>query len=92
MKDHQFGNCADIAAQFHIHPRALQRRLRGEGETFAAIRDRCRRAMALRYLRNRDIRIARAAAMLGYAQRTALPRRCQAWFGMSAAHVRQREL
>src|SRR5690606_26780055 len=44
-----------IAAEFCLHPRTLQRRLRAEGTSFEDIKDEIRRELALRYIQNGDM-------------------------------------
>ena len=71
-----------------IHPRALQRRLRAEGESFEAIKDGVRREIALRYLKDASIPLIRVAKMLGYSETSALSRSCYRWFSASPRQVR----
>jgi len=84
------GNCthSGVAAMLGIHPRALQRRLRAEGESFEAIKDGVRREVALRYLKDSSIPLIRVARMLGYAETSALSRSCYRWFAASPRQVR----
>jgi AraC-like DNA-binding protein len=84
------GNCthSGVASMLGIHPRALQRRLRAEGESFEAIKDGVRREIALRYLKDPSIPLIRVAKMLGYAETSALSRSCYRWFSASPRQVR----
>lgn len=84
------GNCthSGVASMLGIHPRALQRRLRAEGESFEAIKDRVRREIALRYLKDASIPLIRVAKMLGYSETSALSRSCYRWFSASPRQVR----
>jgi AraC-like DNA-binding protein len=84
------GNCTHggVAAMLGIHPRALQRRLRTEGESFEGIKDSVRREIALRYLKDSSIPLIRVAKMLGYAETSALSRSCYRWFAASPRQVR----
>jgi AraC-like DNA-binding protein len=84
------GNCTHgcVASMLGIHPRALQRRLRAEGESFEAIKDRVRREIALRYLKDASIPLIRVAKMLGYSETSALSRSCYRWFSASPRQVR----
>jgi AraC-like DNA-binding protein len=50
-----------IAAQLHLHPRALQRRLSGEGLTFGAQLDEIRRDAAAHYLSDTNITLSHLA-------------------------------
>lgn len=77
-----------IAAQFRLHPKALQRRLASEGTTFAALVDAVRQGMARRYLRDTDMTLSHLARELGYAEQSVLSRSCRRWFGSSPAALR----
>jgi AraC-like DNA-binding protein len=84
------GNCthSGVASMLGMHPRALQRRLRAEGESFEAIKDGVRREIALRYLKESSIPLIRVAKMLGYSETSALSRSCYRWFSASPRQVR----
>jgi AraC-like DNA-binding protein len=84
------GSCthSGVASMLGIHPRALQRRLRAEGESFEAIKDGVRRQIALRYLKDASIPLIRVAKMLGYSETSALSRSCYRWFSASPRQVR----
>jgi len=84
------GNCTHngVAEMMGMHPRALQRRLQAEGESFEAIKDSVRRKIALRYLRESSIPLIRVARMLGYSETSALSRSCYRWFAASPGQVR----
>ncbi len=84
------GNCTHsaVASMLGIHPRALQRRLRAEGESFEAIKDSVRREIALRYLKESSMPLIRVARMLGYSETSALSRSCYRWFSASPRQLR----
>jgi AraC-like DNA-binding protein len=84
------GNCThnDVASTLGMHPRALQRRLRAEGQSFEAIKDSVRRDIALRYLKQPSIPLIRVARMLGYSETSALSRSCYRWFAASPRQLR----
>jgi AraC-like DNA-binding protein len=84
------GDCthSGVASMLGIHPRALQRRLRAEGESFEGIKDGVRREIALRYLKDSSIPLIRVAKMLGYSETSALSRSCYRWFSASPRQVR----
>jgi AraC-like DNA-binding protein len=84
------GNCTHngVASILGMHPRALQRRLRAEGESFEAIKDAVRREIALRYLKQSSIPLIRVARMLGYSETSALSRSCYRWFAASPRQLR----
>jgi AraC-like DNA-binding protein len=78
-----------IAAQLHLHPKALHRRLAAERTTFGALLDRVRRETAERYLRDTDISLSHLTRELGYAEQSVLSRSCQRWFGSGPAAYRK---
>lgn len=78
-----------VAEQLNLHPKALQRRLAGDGATFAAIVDEVRRELAQRYLRDTRITLAHLARELGYAEQSVLTRSCHRWFGSGPAAYRK---
>jgi len=84
------GNCTHgaVASILGMHPRALQRRLKAEGESFEAIKDGVRREIALRYLKESSLPLIRVAKMLGYSETSALSRSCYRWFSASPRQVR----
>ena len=77
-----------IAAEFCMHPRTLQRRLRAEGTSFEDIKDEIRRDLALRYIQNGDMPLKRVAERLGYAETSVLSRSCFRWFSVSPSELR----
>ncbi|MDR3664827.1 MAG: AraC family transcriptional regulator [Mycobacterium sp.] len=78
-----------VAAQFQLHPKALQRRLTAEGTTFAAVTDVVRRTTAHRYLRDTDIALGHLSRELGYAEQSELSRSCRRWFGCGPTAYRK---
>lgn len=84
------GNCTHehVAATIGMHPRTLQRRLRGEGESFEAIKDAVRRDVALRYLQQPDVSLVRVTEILGYSETSVLSRSCHRWFCASPRELR----
>jgi AraC-like DNA-binding protein len=78
-----------IAAQLHLHPRALQRRLSGEGLTFGALLDEIRRDAAAHYLSDTNITLSHLARELGYAEQSVLTRSCRRWFESGPAAYRK---
>ena len=68
-----------------VHPRALQRLLEREGETYAGLLNTVRRELAVRYLASPGRSITSIAAMTGYATPSAFTRWFSAEFGVSPA-------
>lgn len=79
-----------IAAQFSLHPKALQRRLASEGHTYGGLVDQVRKESADRYLRDTELSLAHLARELGYSEQSALTRSCHRWFDDSPANIRRR--
>lgn len=77
-----------IAADFCLHPRTLQRRLRAEGTSFEDLKDEIRRELALRYIQKDDMPLKRVAEKLGYAETSVLSRSCFRWFAVSPRELR----
>jgi len=80
-----------IAAQFNLHPKALQRRLADEGTTLAALVDDVRKGTAERYLRTTHMSLSHLTRELGYAEQSVLTRACGRWFGCGPAAYRKRQ-
>ncbi|GAA3042551.1 AraC family transcriptional regulator [Gordonia defluvii] len=78
-----------LAAQhLGMHPRTLQRRLAGEGTTFAALVDNVRRDTAQRYLRDTNIDLGHLSRILGYSEQSVLTRSCRRWFNTNPTTYR----
>ncbi|NYI77365.1 AraC family transcriptional regulator [Nocardioides panzhihuensis] len=78
-----------IAAQFSLHPKALQRRLALEGHTYGSLVDGVRRESAERYLRETELSLTHLARELGYSEQSVLTRSCRRWFNDSPANIRR---
>jgi len=85
-------NCSKerVAAQLHLHPRTLLRRLKAEGKCFEEIKDEVRRDMALGYLQGTDLPLRRIAEKIGYAEHSVLTRSCSRWFAATPRELRSR--
>ena len=85
-------DCSDerVAAKLGLHPRTLRRRLKAEGESFQALKERVRRDVALSYLENTGLPLARIAEKLGYSAHSAFSRSCLAWFSATPSELRGR--
>lgn len=77
-----------IAAKLHMSARSLQRRLQGEGTSFAEVLSDLRRDRALHYLKDRRISIAEVAFLLGFGDVTAFHRAFKRWTGSTPARHR----
>jgi AraC-like DNA-binding protein len=78
-----------VAAELHMHPRTLHRRLSVEGTCFEKIKDGVRRDVALGYLRATGLSLQRIAEKVGYAEHSVLTRSCSRWFAASPREVRR---
>jgi AraC-like DNA-binding protein len=76
------GGCtlAGTARGLGVSTRTMQRRLEGEGTSFAEVVDALRRELACAYL-DRRVPIAEIAALLGYADATAFHHAFRRWTG-----------
>ena len=79
----------DVAGMLGFHPRTMQRRLDAEGSSFEAIKDAVRREIALQYLRETTIPLAKLANMLAFPEHSALTRSCRRWFGAPPSAIRR---
>lgn len=79
-----------VAAELHLHPRTLLRRLKAEGKCFEEIKDEVRRDMALGYLQGTDLPLGRIAEKIGYAEHSVLTRSCSRWFAATPRELRSR--
>ena len=79
---------AGIASALAVSPRTLQRRLKEEGTSFAEIRDRFRRDMAVVILRDRRLAIYEVAYLLGYSEPSTFYRAFRRWMGTSPHEYR----
>lgn len=78
-----------LANQLDMTPVTLRRRLRGEGQSFAAIKDELRAVLAQRLLRPQGPSVAEVAAALGYSEPSAFHRAFVKWTGQSPGALRR---
>ncbi|WP_276373459.1 AraC family transcriptional regulator [Chryseolinea sp. H1M3-3] len=71
----------DVAANFNITPRSLQRRLQAEGATFQQLSDDVRKLLALHYLESGKHPVKEISHMLGYNELSAFSRAFKRWTG-----------
>ncbi len=81
-------SCSDVASAFALHPRALQRQLRGEGTSFGQLKDEARADLARDYIANPDLPMSHVAALLDYSEQSAFTRGCKRWFGKTPRELR----
>lgn len=78
-----------LAAQLDLPPATLRRRLRGEGQSFAAIKDELRSVMAQALLRDGARSVADIASELGFSEPSAFHRAFRKWTGHSPGAFRR---
>lgn len=78
-----------VAPQFALHPKTLQRRLAAEGTSYGELVEQCRRELAEHYLRDTDLSLYLVARELGYAEQSVLTRSCRRWFGRTPGALRR---
>lgn len=76
----------DVAANFNIAPRSLQRRLQEEGKTFQQLSDNVRKSLALHYLASGRHQIKEISSILGYNELSAFSRAFKRWTGKAPAN------
>jgi AraC-like DNA-binding protein len=73
----------DVAANFNITPRSLQRRLREESTSFQALADAVRKSLALSYLSTGKYQLKEISSILGYNEVSAFSRAFKRWTGQA---------
>lgn len=76
----------DVAANFNMAPRSLQRRLQEEGITFHQLADSVRKSLALHYIESGEHPIKAISNMLGYNELSAFSRAFKRWTGKAPAN------
>jgi AraC-like DNA-binding protein len=71
----------DVAANFNITPRSLQRRLQDEGVTFQQLADSVRKSLAIHFIESGKYQIKEISNMLGYNELSAFSRAFKRWTG-----------
>lgn len=77
-----------VAAQLHVTPRTLQRRLKELGTTYQQLLDQLRSELATRYLREAQLDISEVAFLLGFSEPSAFHRAFRRWTGTTPRRVR----
>ena len=71
----------EVAANFNISPRTLQRKLQDEGISFQQVADAVRKSLALHYMQSGSYQIKEISIMLGYNELSAFSRAFKRWTG-----------
>jgi AraC-like DNA-binding protein len=80
---------AEVAADQHVSPRTLIRRLKREGTSFKAIIEGVRQTLSRDYLLNSDMSVSRIAWRLGYQDPSNFSRAFRRWHGVSPRAFRE---
>jgi AraC-like DNA-binding protein len=82
----------EIAAQLHLSPRTLKRRLAAESAAYSSLVEEQQREHALLLLRSRDLTLDEIAARVGYSDATNFTRAFRRWTGKTPAAFRKSAL
>ncbi|WP_241666480.1 AraC family transcriptional regulator [Stutzerimonas nosocomialis] len=85
------GNWPDIealAAQFHVAPSTLQRKLAAEGQSYQRLKDQLRRDLALEHLARGEGNLAQLSQDLGFADASAFHKAFKKWTGSTPGRYR----
>lgn len=75
----------DIAGNFNISPRTLQRKLKEEGINFQQLSDEARKTLAINYLKAGSYPLKEISYLLGYNELSAFTRTFKRWTGIAPA-------
>ncbi|MCF0070613.1 AraC family transcriptional regulator [Dyadobacter sp. CY261] len=73
----------EIAANFNVSPRSLQRKLKDEHVTYQELADDVRKSLALHYLESGGYYVKEISYMLGYNELSAFSRAFKRWTGVA---------
>lgn len=79
----------DVAEQFALHPRALQRKLQDEGINFKQLLDETRKEAALHYIGDKAVGLPEIAFMLGFSEQAVFQRAFKRWTGKTPGRFRK---
>jgi AraC-like DNA-binding protein len=71
----------DVAANFNLSGRTLQRKLQDEGVSFQQVADTVRKTLAIHYMKSGNYQIKEVSIMLGYNELSAFSRAFKRWTG-----------
>lgn len=81
----------NIASSTGMSPRTLQRKLAASGTNFRDLTNEIRKAMAMRYLTDTNLRLSEIAFLLGFSDLSAFSRSARSWFGVAPREYRRRQ-
>ncbi len=79
----------DVAHKLGMHPRALQRKLKEEGQGFVALQNAVRHELACHMLRESVLDVESIACQLGFSDRRSFTSAFNKWAGMSPMQYRK---
>ncbi len=71
----------EVAANFNMSARTLQRKLQDEGVSFQQVADAVRKSLAIHYMQSGNYQIKEISIMLGYNELSAFSRAFKRWTG-----------
>lgn len=77
-----------MAETLHLSPSSLRRRLQKEGTNYQELKDRYRCDIALRYLRDEQLKIHEIGELLGFLEPSSFIRSFRGWTGMTPKQFR----
>lgn len=80
-----------IAANFNVSARTLQRRLKLEGVSFQQVADEARKTLSIQYLSAGEYSVKQVSHMLGYNEISAFTRTFKRWTGMAPSGFRKQD-
>lgn len=75
----------DIASNFNVSSRTVQRKLKEEGINFQQLADEARKSLAINYLKSGSYPVKEISYMLGYNELSAFTRTFKRWTGITPA-------
>lgn len=75
----------DIASNFNVSSRTLQRKLKEEGINFQQLADEARKSLAINYLKAGSYPVKEISYMMGYNELSAFTRTFKRWTGITPA-------
>ncbi|BFM18423.1 AraC family transcriptional regulator [Maricurvus nonylphenolicus] len=81
-------NLDDVAAQLHISPRTLHRKLEEQDTNFRQLLEEVRKQLALDYIRQPHLSIGEISFLLGFASNSNFSRAFKRWTGQSPQEYR----
>ncbi|MGI9285290.1 MAG: AraC family transcriptional regulator ligand-binding domain-containing protein [Pseudomonadales bacterium] len=78
-----------IADTLHMSSSALRRRLMKENTSYQELKNESRRAAAIDYLRNDDLKIQEVVELLGFAEPSSFVKSFRSWTGMTPSAYRE---